>query len=184
MQKQNSSWARVGWIGCWLLGTVFLGVVLYPIIRQWDHGIPHRAICQSNMKQLAYALQMYTDDYDNRFPTASGWQAGLTLYLNSMPHFICPSRTRVVPGYAYNLLLDRRLRKESLYEMQTPAFFESTLGHQDATDRLESFAKPHAVSNAKAGNVAFLDGHAKTLIAAPEASAGLKPVWQGVGGKR
>jgi prepilin-type N-terminal cleavage/methylation domain-containing protein/prepilin-type processing-associated H-X9-DG protein len=47
-----------------------LAAILFPVFAQAREAA-RKASCQSNLKQLALALAMYTSDYDNRYP-ASG----------------------------------------------------------------------------------------------------------------
>lgn len=173
-------------MGLWLLGAVFWGLLLYPAFCP-PRESGSRYSCRTNLRQLGMALAMYAQDYEDRLPPVTGWQAGLYPYYKN-PHFeVCPSRSDVTPGYAYNSLLDRRLIENSIQEDKTPALFDSSLGQKDAADRLESFAKPHGSPDARKGNVLFLDGHVEAMLMAPSASAGFAPVWRdqaGTGGKR
>lgn len=54
-----------------------------------------------------------------------------------------------------------------------PMLFESSSGARNAFDQLTSFATPHIGRS----NLAFADGHVKTVTAAPPANDGL-PAWK------
>lgn len=167
-----------------MLGVLVLAAILFPVFATSREG--SRRSCISNAKQVGNALQMYTQDYDERLPPIAGWENNLQPYLKNLSVYKCPNRRGVFPAYAYNQLLDLLPLKQVQNARQTPAFFESSLGTPDASDRLESFVIPHGSSEVKQGNIVFVDGHAQALSAAPKANAGLmiKPVGKPFGNGR
>ncbi len=61
---------------CSILSVIFIffilfvvAAVLFPVCIR-DGDCSHRATCQSNLKQCAQALKMYSDDYDGQMPSS------------------------------------------------------------------------------------------------------------------
>jgi len=75
--------------------------------------------CYGNLEILASALEMYLDDYDNRFPLTNTWCNGLYPYIQERISpwepadmdaeirgmLICPAVPELVCGYAFNAAL-------------------------------------------------------------------------------
>jgi hypothetical protein len=47
----------------------FVAAILFPVFTK-PYPYPRKSICQSNLKQCAQALKMYTDDYDGKLPSS------------------------------------------------------------------------------------------------------------------
>ena len=79
-----------------------LAAILFPVFAQARERARQTA-CLSNSKQLAIALTMYTQDYDERLPmyqfpggtTTYGWQWAMMPYLKSTQVLICPSAEKI-----------------------------------------------------------------------------------------
>jgi prepilin-type processing-associated H-X9-DG protein len=178
VSKQKSIYQRMAQVGPWLLAAVVFRILFFPNSSVM-HSPSEETNCKRHLKQLGMALLMYSSDYDGRLPRAEHWEDGLHHYHKNLSLLACPGRPDVEAGYAYNLLLNRRLMKDSSQPSQTPAIFDSSLGQHNAADRLQSFTKPHGFSEAKTGVVLFLDGHVRPMEVSPRASAGFalpKPV--------
>jgi prepilin-type processing-associated H-X9-DG protein len=80
--------------GCGTLFFLLICLLLFPLFTRPHISGP--ASCQSNLKQIALGIFMYTQDYDNKFPLAIvpdktvGWANGLQPYLESTQIFHCP----------------------------------------------------------------------------------------------
>jgi|LSQX01.3.fsa_nt_gb prepilin-type N-terminal cleavage/methylation domain-containing protein/prepilin-type processing-associated H-X9-DG protein len=82
-----------------------LAAILFPVFARVREKARQSA-CTSNLKQLATAMLMYVQDYDERFPgsyccLASGfgyWHQLIMPYVNNEDLFTCPSE----PGRVYN----------------------------------------------------------------------------------
>lgn len=83
-----------------------LAAILFPVFaqaREKARGIS----CLSNMKQVGTALIMYTQDYDERFPThgiyvferGTGWSSKIAPYIKNLSVFWCNSDTGPSAGY-------------------------------------------------------------------------------------
>ncbi len=51
-----------------------LAAILFPVFARARENA-RRASCQSNLKQIALGIYMYTQDYDERFPLYAQWSA-------------------------------------------------------------------------------------------------------------
>jgi len=74
-----------------------LAAILFPVFAQ-ARETARKASCQSNLKQLGTAIVMYTQDYDEIFPTGlqqdwwdNTWYRIVTPYVKNIQVFICPS---------------------------------------------------------------------------------------------
>lgn len=81
-------------------------------------------VCQSRLKQLGMAFNMYVQDWDNYFPRTAGWANSLLPYAaaaasNVMREkvYMCPSEKHPYKEVAY--LYNRRLAGESGYSAGT-----------------------------------------------------------------
>ena len=70
-------------------------MIVYPVWYQIDYN-SHTGYCQSNLKQIALGMFMYSQDYDGKLPAAIfpgktvGWVTGLQPYVKSYQLFQCP----------------------------------------------------------------------------------------------
>jgi prepilin-type N-terminal cleavage/methylation domain-containing protein/prepilin-type processing-associated H-X9-DG protein len=88
-----------------------LAAILFPVFARARENA-RRASCQSNLKQVALGIIMYSQDYDDRLPpdyipetpTTSdtdgllGWASMVQPYLKSIQLFQCPSESTWGPG--------------------------------------------------------------------------------------
>lgn len=118
----------------------------------------------SNVKQLGLATLMYAEDYDERFPPASNWQAGALTYTKSDKIFHCPSASPATGqsgapagSYAFNSALNRMKQARMAEPKTTVLLYDSTDLRPNANDALTSLPSPgrHHQRN----NVGFADGH-------------------------
>jgi prepilin-type N-terminal cleavage/methylation domain-containing protein len=90
-----------------------LAAILFPVFAQAREKA-RSAGCLSNGKQMALALTMYAQDYDERLPrvwTPTGgvtngprdWKNDIEAYVKSVDVFRCPTRFSQWPGYGYNV---------------------------------------------------------------------------------
>ncbi len=99
-----------------------LAAILFPVFSRAREKA-RTASCQSNLKQIALAIKMYTSDWDERYPKECFpkswppgpnipqdkhcWRVAIEPYVRNVQVFVCPSApdydrwpTRL--GYAYN----------------------------------------------------------------------------------
>ncbi len=115
------------------------------------------AVCMSNLKQLALAVLMWSQDHHNTLPPAANWAKELDPYLKNMKVFACPAAPDLQCGYAYNVAVAGKMTAEIARPSDTVLFYESTLGSLDAADKGESQPRP---GRHEGGNhLAYVDGH-------------------------
>ena len=116
-----------------------------------------RVSCASNLKQIGLALEMYANDYLQKYPDKSG-AAGLEQlrsldYITDYKIFICPSTTDV-PGKGI----------EPLTEANVSYCFRGGMRRADAADSAVCWDKPNNHENY--GNILFVDGHVQGFSSA------------------
>ena len=171
--RSNSPWMIIIILlgGCGVLGVAVIAVmaaVLFPVFAQ-SREAARKAACLSNVKQASMGLQMYCQDYDEKFPPPGQWQAALNPYIKNTRVYVCPSRQELLSGYAYNSLLDKKSVGDIAAPANAPTIFESNVGLPNYADQLQSFTVPHI----GVGAVGFADGHVKSLASAPSAATGI-----------
>lgn len=164
----NHRWGCAQW-GCAAVGGMVLVAVLLPIFPIAP-APPYTASCLSNIKQLSTGLRMYSQDYEDHLPPAAAWHDLSLPYVKNERVYVCPKRTKLATGYAFNRLLDGASVNESLAPDKTPMLFESGRGQRNGADAVQSFVTPHN----KGGSVGFVDGHVRRSLVAPLANVGLR----------
>jgi prepilin-type processing-associated H-X9-DG protein len=123
--------------------------------------------CLSNMKQLDLAVQMYSQDWDERLPQAAHWASPLSKYLSSTKidpatYFVfhCPGADS-----PYSYASNRALSGISTNEIAAPAdalyLFESDSVILNTTGGLTSLTLSNRHNSGL--NFGFLDGHVKWM---------------------
>jgi prepilin-type N-terminal cleavage/methylation domain-containing protein/prepilin-type processing-associated H-X9-DG protein len=90
-----------------------LAAILFPVFAQAREKA-RGAACLSNGKQMATALTMYAQDYDERLPrvwtpnggkdnAARDWKNDIEPYVKNVDVYRCPTRRAQWPGYGYNV---------------------------------------------------------------------------------
>lgn len=90
-----------------------LAAILFPVFAK-ARAKARQTACVNNGKNIAMALQMYAQDYDERQPrvwTAAGvsgpnardWKNDIVPYLKNTQVYICPEKPKQNPGYGYNV---------------------------------------------------------------------------------
>jgi len=164
-----SSRPRVGCAVGWITAAAVLGGLLWPVFRHRQSA--KDPSCQSNLKQLSTALQMYAQDHNDRLPPAHSWNEATLTYTKKAQTLVDPDRARPASGYAFNLLLHTRSDMEITAPAEAPALFDSTQERPNAADRLQTFARVHGGG----GNIAYADGHVGWVRSPPAADTGLEP---------
>lgn len=121
----------------------------------------------SNLKMLAAGCSMYSADWDEHHPLANKWMDATVTYVKTMEEYRCPSVQAVHRGgygYTYNDLIDTAMKTTHGLEVSSdfdiPMIFDGTSEARNAFAHDEAaFASRHT----HRGNVAYADGHAKTV---------------------
>ena len=157
-----------------------LAAILFPVFAKAREKA-RQSSCQSNLKQMAIALEQYSQDYDEKVTihrntqSTYGWMDAVDPYVKNAQVMVCPSQSRTVTrvGVATNLgthygwnwrELGSDTWSRSLAEVTLPA---ETITYADSNGYVVSWYeqsfRPLAVHN-DGTNVAFLDGHVKWQI--------------------
>ncbi|MHB9107596.1 MAG: DUF1559 family PulG-like putative transporter [Armatimonadota bacterium] len=160
---------------------VVLAVILFPIQHGHNGGKARQATCNSNVRQLALAIQMYASDNQGQFPGIDGgsWVKKISPYLgSSAAMFMCPSDNSGNSGkvsYAMSGLLiqpDGTGIKEaqvlspsevgSIADAEpTEIFLNGRLIGGGGQQPVENIAATLEPRHSKGLIVGFCDGHAK-----------------------
>jgi prepilin-type N-terminal cleavage/methylation domain-containing protein/prepilin-type processing-associated H-X9-DG protein len=81
-----------------------LAAILFPVLAQ-ARDKARAATCQSNLKQLGLAFEMYSMDYDETYPCNPQWKGRLDSYVKNKEIYKCPNRTEFPwhYGQGYNV---------------------------------------------------------------------------------
>lgn len=138
----------------------------------------NRTTCQSQLRQLARAFQMYAAACDDALPDPDRWLDLIRPYLTGGAEVHCPADLERGVSYAMNRNLAGKRRREVADQNSTPLLFESTLHGRNPADIGESWADPPRHSG---GNyVLYVDGSVRSSAAKPsfevtEATPGAGP---------
>ncbi len=107
-----------------------LAAILFPVLARAREKA-RTSSCQNNLKNIATAFKMYTNDWDEKFPAPNHpgndphnnvyqqgeipWPLQLDPYVKNWQIFKCPSYTSFGLGYGYNPYLQWSLRGENQY---------------------------------------------------------------------
>jgi prepilin-type N-terminal cleavage/methylation domain-containing protein/prepilin-type processing-associated H-X9-DG protein len=105
-----------------------LAAILFPVLARAREKA-RTASCQNNLKNIATAFKMYTNDWDEKFPAPNGaphdnqykrgteipWIVQLDPYIKNWQIFKCPSYTTFGLGYGYNPFLQWSLLGQGNY---------------------------------------------------------------------
>lgn len=137
---------------------MLLAAILFPAFEAAQNNA-NRAACQSNLKQLALGMQMYTSDYDNTYPSfrqewdtgscpgsvasivstvtnqwnAKGWATMIEPYTKNSELLQCPSgpATPSDPAYiGYPNIKDQKYQKNSGKQNYNAYFYNMNLGYR------------------------------------------------------
>lgn len=140
-------------------GTILLAMmgivaaIVFPAFAR-AHAKARQTACVSNVKQLAFAARMYTQDHDRYFPLAENWCDALMPYTGDEMLFQCPALPRQRSGYAYNASLSKGLSTRLAEPEATVVLFDAT-GGWNLSGGL-TLLSPRHLGRATLG---FADGH-------------------------
>lgn len=152
-------------IGCVAFFALLLGVwlLLFAVPGGHSKESAKRAMCLSNVKQLASALLMYQEDH-GRLPHRDAWMSAAEKLVESgfETGFRCPVVFREGYGYAFNSRLDRKDINTLVGPGSVPIVYESISLARNASDPVASLPNParHDGGNA----IAFADGSVRRVM--------------------
>lgn len=115
--------------------------MLFPLVRMM-HEQALCARCESRMRQIPLAMQLYAAEHDGEFPATPAPGAALMPWLRTASMLRCPDDWLAAPLRPYRL--------HSGFFMDSPC-------------NLAVVAESHRDRHAAYANYAFLDGHVKSL---------------------
>jgi prepilin-type processing-associated H-X9-DG protein len=97
-RRRNFTLAELGVVTVFVVVVVALAVIFWPLLVH--HPKSKGSPCQSNLKQLALGIRMYTSDWDERLPWNSyhwgghqiGWEEAVWVYVQDWTMYYCPSQ--------------------------------------------------------------------------------------------
>jgi len=134
---------------------VIMPALLAPVFLRARESA-RKAECMSNLKQLALAVLMYANDYDERLPLAKNWSDGIYPYVKNRAVFSCPDTPKLKSGYAYNRSLEGMNPSELANADSTVVLFESDKGWNAAGGGELLPTQPRHLGD---DVLAFADGH-------------------------
>lgn len=93
MDSRSWEWKTKGFTLIELLIVVAIIAVTAAILFPVFAGVRERGrrtVCQSNLKQLALAMQQYVQDNEGQYPSVSNWAYASNSYLKNTTVFRCP----------------------------------------------------------------------------------------------
>ena len=174
------------WIvsGCGILVvlvTVIFLAVLFPVAkltRDKSRESKRSTVCIDNLRQIAGAMSMYAQDYDDRLPLAENWCEGIETYKqgsnNDKGGFQCPEVKLKNPngyGYALNSMFAGKPFSKIKSSPTEYLVYDSSNLEKNATDFVTSLPNPprHNVravkgkKNTRVNMMCFADSHVKTI---------------------
>lgn len=147
--------------GLCLCSCPIMAAILFPVFAQAREKA-RQTTCLANLKQIGLAAQMYTQDYDGRFPPANKWCDVLSPYSLQPSNFRCPSVPEGKFGYAMNRKLSRQSLQKLAQPEQTLLVYDSTNLEWNAHDAAQSLPDPPR-HGGTVNNAAYADGSARAI---------------------
>jgi prepilin-type processing-associated H-X9-DG protein len=124
-------------------------------------GPARTTVCMSNIKQLNIGMLMYTQDYDEQFPSPYMWNEGIMPYVKNDQIFHCPEEpVQDVPSYGMNGRL-KKLKVSTLASLERTVLLFDSIPGKDIAGGKALLPRPPRHDNGQ--NVGFVDGHAKWI---------------------
>ncbi len=150
-------------LGCGLVVGIVLLLPTLPWVYPWfgtgRRASSRKAVCLSNVKNLALAVRMYLEDNDGTFPRADAWCESLEDYIKNWEVLQCPSVRDA--GRECDFAFNRALSGANLSDVADPAttvaIFESDIGWNAAGDARNLSVEPRHL---RGDNYALADGRA------------------------
>jgi len=125
--SQSGTGAKLGGFGTGA-SVVCAGLSLLVAPMLGPNKSADKAVCLSNVKNIALGLQMYAQDNDGILPAADAWCDQLDDYVKNRRVFLCQRSWGTPSAYAYNDALNRAQLAGLSDPASLIAIFESNAG--------------------------------------------------------
>jgi hypothetical protein len=119
--------------------------------------------CRSRLRQMALALEQYSNDHDGRLPPAGRWNDALPPQPKSEAVFSCPSLGTGSYGYSMNWKFSRRLATEADSPAATVLLYETNVPRRNAAYDGGDLIFRHEQNGRPGANYAFANGQVRWL---------------------
>jgi len=142
---------------CFVVSIVAVGLSILHVGCSYKLQDEHK--CRSNLKQLALAIHLYAQDYDERMPPAKRWAELTSPKYVSADSLKCPSATTPF-SFGMNAAVAGASWSELANEDYTkiPVLFEADAPVLSFSGGMKDVAK---FRHAGRSNITFMDGHDK-----------------------
>lgn len=151
--------------------SLIVAVFFWAYLQRPNQGEGHNRwpACVSHLRQLALASIMYQGDNDDRYEPPAHWMDCVRGYIVSEELLRDPSRTTSGYGYAHDGRLLGLTQLDLPDPTAWPLIYDSSSDQRNASDPFTSLPYPSQHSSSQAGknNIAYTDGHVKSLPATP-----------------
>ena len=134
-----------------------LAAILFPVFSKAREKA-RQAACTSNLKQIALAVLIYTQENDEKYPLATGWAS--TIGLSGNKALICPTqgKTKAAATNSNSYGFSNLLSGKALGMLQDDPTTTEMLTDSNATDNI-LLVNNVDFRHAGAAIVAYADGH-------------------------
>jgi prepilin-type processing-associated H-X9-DG protein len=157
-------WVLIGCIGIPLLLIPIAAAILFPVFAQAREKA-RTTSCISNLKQQGLGTLMYAQDYDGILPPAQGWMDKLVPYIRNENVYHCPTAKPSGEEKAYGYAFNNTISIVNVMKLPTPQttgmIFDSNNNGRSAS--VKGAIYPTPARHSQKNNVAFADGHAKSV---------------------
>jgi len=132
--------------------------MVLPMLVKSKEGA-QKAVCLSNMKNLATAMQMWLMDHDDRFPTTERWVEELEPYVRNMDVLKCPDdESGARSSYALNKAVIGKTMADVEDASRLVVFYETAHPGENPVGGPEDIVSP--ARHDGGSNFGYADGHA------------------------
>jgi len=126
LRGQGLAIAGICTSGFMLLLVPMLAAMVFPVFVRARESA-RKAVCLSNVKNMALAINMYATDYD-AYPPGDRWCDAISDYVKNQDVFTCPDAPDQDCAFAYNVELDGAPWNDIADPGREIAIFESDAG--------------------------------------------------------
>lgn len=158
-QKLTWLWVLLGCLGCGFVLLIIVPAILFPFLMG-TRQTARAANCESNLRELSRAFEMYCADWNGHYPDTAQWTDALYPYMKTENILKCPEAA-FMHSYAVNSKLAFTDAAAIGSPATKPQVYDSDTGLKNANDACTSLPSPgrHEEGHIGGNNVAFCDSH-------------------------